>query len=85
MRGPPVGVGRGEVKVPVRGGALLGRGLVLAVGWNGSRGPASYFSLLCFFSFSIFPISFTDFTKMLQINSTYFQKVCKNHCKVLIQ
>jgi hypothetical protein len=63
MRGPPVGVRRGEVKVPVRGGALLGRGLVLAVGWNGSRGPVSYFSLLCFLSFSNFLNSFIDFAK----------------------
>jgi hypothetical protein len=45
---------KGEKMVPVRGGVLLGHGLVLAVGWKGSRGPFSYFSLLFFFSFSIF-------------------------------
>jgi hypothetical protein len=75
MRGRPVGVGRGEGKVPVRGGALLGRGLVLAVGWNGSRGPASHFSLLCFFSFSIFRISFTDFAKSSKSNQTTFRSL----------
>jgi hypothetical protein len=41
-------------------------------------GPFSYFSFLCFFSFSIFLISFTDFAKMLQINLNYFQKFCRN-------
>jgi hypothetical protein len=43
-------------RVPVRGGVLLGRGLVLAMGWNASQGPFSYFSLLYFFFFSVFLI-----------------------------
>jgi hypothetical protein len=64
---------RGQ-RVPVWGGALLGRGLVLVVGWNGSRGPVSYFSLLCFFSFSIFPISFTDFAKCFKTIQTTFRE-----------
>jgi hypothetical protein len=76
---------KGEKMVPVRGGVLLGRGLVLAVGWNGSRGPFSCFSLLCFFSFSIFLISFIDFAKILQITSNHFQRFCKIHSRVLNQ
>jgi hypothetical protein len=41
----------------------VGRGLVSDLGRNVSPGPFSYFSLLCFFSFSIFLISFIDFAK----------------------
>jgi hypothetical protein len=52
-------------RVPVRGGVLLGRGLILAVGWNGSRGPVSYFSLLYFFFFSVFLILSQILQKML--------------------
>jgi hypothetical protein len=77
MRGPPIGVGRGEVKVPVRGGVLLGRGLVLAVGWNGSRGPASYFSLLCFFPFLFFLFLSQILQKCSKSIQTTFRKFVK--------
>jgi hypothetical protein len=45
-------------------GLILGRGWLLELGRKASRGPFSYFSLLYFFSFFYFPISFTDFAKM---------------------
>jgi hypothetical protein len=61
MRGPPVGVGRREVKVPVQGGKKMGRGLILAVGWNGSPGPVSYFS----FSFSFLFLFFLFLSQIL--------------------
>jgi hypothetical protein len=75
---------RGQ-RVTVQGEAMLGHGLVLAVGWNGSRGPFSYFSFLYFLFFFCFLNSFIDFAKMLQINSNHFQRFYKNHCKVLSQ
>jgi hypothetical protein len=43
-----------------------------------SPGPVSFFSLLCFFSFSVFLISFIDFAKMFQITSNHFQRFLQN-------
>jgi hypothetical protein len=40
--------------VPVRGGAMLGRGWLLELGRMASQGPFTYFSLLYFFFFSVF-------------------------------
>jgi hypothetical protein len=41
------------VRVPVRGGGFLGRGLVSEAGPNGSPGPFILFRFLFSFSFSI--------------------------------
>jgi hypothetical protein len=85
MRGPHGSEGREDR------GYRFGAGRCWAVGsfwpWAGkaSRGPFSYFSLLYFFFFFCFLNSFTDFAKMLQINSNHFQRFYKNHCKVLSQ
>jgi hypothetical protein len=80
--GPNVSKREREQRVPVQGGVLLGRGIVLAVGWNGSRGPVSYFSFSFSFPFFVFLISFIDFAKMFQITSNHFQRFCKIPCKV---
>jgi hypothetical protein len=84
-RWTPPSAGEGRESTDSGFNPRVGRGLVSVLGRNVSPGPFSYFSLLCFFSFSIFLISFIDFAKMLQINSNRFQKFCKIHSKVLNQ
>jgi hypothetical protein len=47
-------------------------GWFLSLGRNVSPGPFSYFSFLCFFSFSVFLISLITFANMIQIKPNYF-------------
>jgi hypothetical protein len=71
MRGPPIGVGRREVKVPVQGGKKMGRGLE----WIPGSSFIFFFFLL--FSFSVFPISFADFVKCSKSHQTSFRNFVK--------
>jgi hypothetical protein len=63
--GPAVSEKRVGGTVPVWGAAMLGRGLVLAVGWKGSPDP---FPLFYFFSIFLFYFSFVIFAKQFQFD-----------------
>jgi hypothetical protein len=85
MWGPPVGVQeRGR-------GYRFGAGRCWAVGsfwlWAGMV-PGVQFHIFFFsflFSFSVFPISFTDFVKCSKTIQTTFRNFVKIHSKVLNQ
>jgi hypothetical protein len=74
--GPTVSEKREGGAVPVRGAAMLGRGLVLAVGWKGSPTlfPFFYFFLIFLFCFSsvIFAKQFQFDLKQLLTFANYF-------------
>jgi hypothetical protein len=59
--------------------------LASGVGLKGFPGVLFHIFLSFVLFFFYFLISFTDFAKMLQINSNHFQKFCKIHSKVLNQ
>jgi hypothetical protein len=59
------------------GRGFLGCGLDLELGQIGSRGSNSIFILFCFFSISVFFISFKHFSNLNQIDSNQLCKVSK--------
>jgi hypothetical protein len=58
------------------GTAMLGRGLILAVGWKGSPSSFSIFFLFSLFLF-LFSFSFITFSNLVQIASNQFVKIPK--------
>jgi hypothetical protein len=74
---PPVIDGRGEKLTP-SGFWPGGPWAASRAGLNGIPRPVFIFILFSSYSFSVFPISFLLFAKMLQINSNHFQKFSKN-------
>jgi hypothetical protein len=66
-----------ERGVPVRVLREVGRGLLLEVGQIVSPGSSSIFILFCFFSISVFLISFKHFPNLIQKDSNQLCKVSK--------